>query len=326
MKISFMIHTASEDTFIEESTGWGSYFNAVTTCLKDQEFKDFEFVYIDTYYEDNKDRFAEIIEKLPYPVKHVPIHHQYWYAQGYTYISTAKNTGIYHAEGELLVTCDDAQLYNPEFLGVYWKRYQEGVFCHAHYKYLKDFKHDNGKILYPLSGTPSKNGANVGGDHRNKDGLDVLYHSYGCWLWAGSSFTLEDALTLNGFNERMDGAKGLEDGEFGFRLQLLGRKFVYDKNAAMHILDHETYTIGKKKVRENLALNAGIYYCTEKYSLMEANKHPYTQEQLDYIREGAIKFNDFDANSPELKEKYDRWMNTPAFNLRTERKKRKYST
>ena len=64
----------------------------------------------------------------------------------------------------------------------------------------------------------------------------------GTWTYAGTSFSLEDALIMNGFNEKMDGCKSLEDCEFGSRLQMLERSFVSDKEGIVYIVDHPSYS------------------------------------------------------------------------------------
>jgi hypothetical protein len=67
--------------------------------------------------EDNKEKFDSLLPGLKFIVKHVPVHkdHRYWYDKGYTYISAAKNTGILHADGEVCVTCDDAEFFPSHF-------------------------------------------------------------------------------------------------------------------------------------------------------------------------------------------------------------------
>jgi hypothetical protein len=54
-KISLMIHTASFDDFLNDHQ-INSYFEALVNNLEFQIFKDFELVYIDTFYEENKEK------------------------------------------------------------------------------------------------------------------------------------------------------------------------------------------------------------------------------------------------------------------------------
>lgn len=109
-KISLMIHTASHDAFLNNQ-GIKSYFTSLLKNLSRQTLKEFELIYIDTFYDNNKDFFNSLNSGLPFILKHVPIHekHRYWYDKGYVYISAAKNTGLLYADGELVITCDDAE-------------------------------------------------------------------------------------------------------------------------------------------------------------------------------------------------------------------------
>ena len=53
--ISLMIHTASQDNFLKNQ-GIDSYFENVCINLIRQSHKSFELIYIDTFYEDNKQK------------------------------------------------------------------------------------------------------------------------------------------------------------------------------------------------------------------------------------------------------------------------------
>ena len=121
-KVSLLIHTASADDFLV-SQGIPSYFNALLWNLENQSFKDFELVYIDTYHDTNRETFRRYCEESDkeFKVKHVPVHpaHRYWFDRGYCFISAAKNTGILWADGELCVSCDDAEFFPEKFLGSY---------------------------------------------------------------------------------------------------------------------------------------------------------------------------------------------------------------
>ena len=78
-KVSLMIHTASCDNFLENQ-GIQSYFHNLLKNLSRQTLKEFEFIYVDTFYDDNKDKFDRLLPGLPFIVKHVPVHknHRYW--------------------------------------------------------------------------------------------------------------------------------------------------------------------------------------------------------------------------------------------------------
>jgi len=338
-RISFIIHTASCDNFLENQ-GISSYFLAVVENLKRQTLKEFEFIYVDTFYEDNKEKFGSIIPRLPFIVKHVPIHenHRYWYDKGYVYISAAKNTGILYADGELVISCDDAEFFPDDLLQIYWNHYKSGHCMLGMHKRMKNIKASNGMIDFPISGEIYIN------DHRLKNlSQDVYKHRNGSWAFAGTSFGLKDALILNGYNEKMDGCKSLEDCDFGDRLIQLGVNFVLDKNGFFYILDHTSYTeykektnweVGedcqnqncqdvtkmKKKIDNLIAIeNYGMLLCGRELYEMRANSNPIADKHLEIIRRETLKYRKFDILDESNREKLNIWLGTPNFDLKQER-------
>lgn len=345
-KISLMIHTASCDNFLE-SQGIPSYYEALLKNLSRQSLREFELVYVDTFYDDNKARFDGLISGLNFNVKHIPIHkeHRYWFDKGYCYISAAKNTGILHSDGELLVTCDDSEFFPDTFLQRYWNHYKTGHYMLGMHKRLKNIQTENGIPVFPIRGEIYIN------DHRfnqlyvndspTKKINQVYHHTHGGWAFAGTSFSLLDALELNGFNERMDGCKSLEDCDFGNRLQMLGRKFVQDKGGIFYILDHPSYSdmqpinweVGKdgqanplpaparrKKIDNLIAIeNFGMCCCSLEMKETRANSVPLTERHLDIIRRETIRYRKFDPLSSENSEKFAIWKGVPTFDLRKQR-------
>lgn len=334
-KISLMIHTASPDNFLINQ-GLNSYFKSLIHCLNYQTFKDFELVYVDTYYEENKNLFNKLNNN--FLIKHVPIHenHRYWYDKGYCFISAAKNTGILYADGDLLITCDDAEFFPENFLDNYWNHYKNGYYQLAVHKRLKNINIQDNLPLLPINGESYIN------DHRLLNAkCDIYCHKHGNWAFAGTSFSLSDALILNGFNEKMDGCKSLEDCDFGNRLVMLGRSFVTDKNGYCYILDHKSYgdvssthwdnlipedcqqkeeIIKKKNIENFIAVeNYGVLKCAEELYELKANKSKITSKHLNIIQQATIKYRHFDPLADDNKEKLNIWLGTPNFDLIEER-------
>ncbi len=314
-KISFTIHTASFDTFLKEK-GVDSYFESVVECLKRQTFNDFEFIYIDTFYEENKDKFSAI--DAPFLIKHVPLHHRhrYWFNLGHSYIAAAKNTGILYANGELVVACDDAEFFPDNFLEKYWTHYQNGCLMHAFHKRLRNIKTEDGKVVFPIEGKVYIN------DSRQRH-PPVHQHSSGDWLYAGTSFDLKAGLVLNGFNEKMDGCKSLEDAEFGLRLKMLGKKFVLDQNEGfLYILDHENDGSERSgKTSDLIAVeNYGVLQCSVEHKETRANSQRINNFHKNIISRETLKYRGFDPFVDEHKLTTDIWLGVPSFDLRQERK------
>lgn len=332
-----MIHTASLDDFLQNQS-IDSYFTSVTRCLTKQTFKEFEFIYIDTFYEDNKDKFQNIIAGLPFVVKHVPVHknHRYWYDLGHTYISAAKNTGIIYADGELLITCDDSEFFPDGLLERYWNHYQSGHFMIAVHKRMTSIKAENGYPIFPIDGDVYIN------DHRFTMNRAITHHQNGSWCFAGTSFDIKTALALNGFNEKMDACKSLEDSDFGTRMCLMNKKLVCDLEGFVYILDHQCYSdfpsiawtteswngqvtestckIERKKINNFIAIeNYGMVRCAIELMELQANRMPVCKKCLAIIQRETIKYRGFDPLASENREKLDIWLKTPNFSLKKER-------
>lgn len=314
--ITIQIHTASCDDFLS-CYGIRSYFESLISNLSYQTFKNFELIYIDTYYEDNKEFFSTI--KSNFVVKHVPIHfnHRHWYDLGYTYISAAKNTGIIYADGELIITFDDGEFFPENLLHMYWDSYKNGHFMHAYHHRMTKINALDGMVITPISGDVYIN------DSRKFES-DVCFHRNGSWMYAGTSFSLEDALTLNGFNEKLDGCKSLEDCDFGIRLTMLNRKFSINKrDGFVYIVDHPSYidSLNKKKIINQLIAieNYGVVAATKELFEFEANKYPITEKHLKIIQRETLKYRKFDPLSDDNKDNLNKWINTPLFDLKKER-------
>ena len=340
--ISLIIHTASFDDFLADQ-GVASYFTSVLANLERQTFKDFEFVYVDTYYDHNREAFAAAAHGLPFTVKHVPIHpnHRYWFDRGHTYISAAKNTGILHADGELCISCDDAEFFPDDFLETYWKHWKKKHLMLAVHKRLRTIETANGLPRAPISGDIYIN------DHRYARSLPPRRVSGGL-AYAGTSFPLASAIAINGYNERMDACKSLEDSEFGERLGMKGHKFINDCNGFLYIVDHPSYSTqfgeldavkiaaaggdgqvtqpkarpAPRKIEGKVYVeNYGMILCVRELMEIQANRGRPSPVHMELIRRATLEFQKppFDPLAPEWAENLEIWMNTPAFDLASER-------
>lgn len=337
LAISLMIHTASMDHFLKNQ-GIDSYFESLTHCLSKQNFKKFELVYVDTFYENNKDKFSKIINCLPFQVKHVDIHkqHRYWYDRGNTYISAAKNTGILYADGELCITCDDAEFFPDNFLNLYWKEYKQGRLLIALHKRLKKINSYKGKALTPISGEEYINDSRF----TLLKSINYKIHNSGSLAFAGTSFSLNDALLLNGFNEKMDGCKSLEDCDFGVRLSLIGKTFSMTKDGFLYILEHQSYNEAahesinnkpeidspyqsvetRKKISNFIAIeNYGMLQCSQKLLDVKANKTTITNRHIEIIKQETLKYRGFDPTDSDHIDNFNVWLSCPNFDLEQQR-------
>lgn len=343
ISISLMVHTASMDHFLK-TKGIDSYFEALTSCLKKQSFKKFELIYVDTFCDENKKNFSELISTLPFQVKHVKIHHEhrYWYDKGNTYISAAKNTGILYADGELCVTCDDAEFFPNNLLKLYWEEYRRGRLMIALHKRLKSVGADNGKLIMPISGHEYINDSRF----EQLENKNYKIHNIGTLTFAGTSFALKDAIFLNGFNEKMDGCKSLEDCDFGVRMSLIGKKFSMLREGYLYILEHPSYSdavvdsivsqkLGSapksqstmKKISNFVAIeNYSMIQCARKLLDLKANKGPITDRHIEIIKEETIRYRGFDPTDKNHIDNFKVWLDCPNFDLEKQRKELRESS
>jgi hypothetical protein len=318
-KISLIIHTASADNMLQKEHNIDSMFQMYIDCLEQQTFKDFEFILVDGKYDENKESFKNI--KTSFVVKHVPIHdnHRYWFDKNLVHISSIKNTGLLYADGELCISVDDAELFHDKLLDMYWYYYQSGFLMNSLFKRFKTISVNALKrVNMPILGEEYNNDPRF-----NYLKNENLIHSHGDLLYAGTSFTLNSAIKLNGFNEKMDGCKSLEDVEFGIRLQLLGHKFVMDRRGFVYIIDHSAEYSNKI---ENIITkeNYGFIQMLYAGSSIIANKVNLTKNELDIINQATIKYRKKEINYNSEDTTY--WLNTPNFNLEKEREELRSSS
>jgi glycosyltransferase involved in cell wall biosynthesis len=317
-KISLSIHTVSPDNFLANQ-GIPSYLTALVDCLERQTFKDFELIYVDYYQRENN----PLLDINPsFTIKHVQVdkNHRYWYDKGNYHISAAKNTGLLHADGELFITCDDAEFFPENFLAEYWRYYKdEGKYAHAAHKRFNSLQVSNGCPIYPLQGDENTLPQHIDTRRFNSD---KHYHSHGTWMFAGSSCSLEHALRLNGFNERLDGYKSLEDCDFGIRMALTGGQFVIDRNLWLGILMHQSYADSPTKpFNEFIAVeNYGTLRWAQDLNEIVANKNPIEDKHLKIVQRETLKYRHFDCLGGPNGDKMAVWKATPTFDLTEERK------
>lgn len=313
MKITATIHTASPDNFLMEQHGIRSAIESYIACLERQTFSksDFELVIVDAFWPDNRHIVHSV--QHSYRVKYVPCVRDHWLKNKIVGIAAAKNSTLAFAEGELVVMFDDAELFPTHLLDCYWRHYQTGVCAHALHKRMRRVKTSDGQAAFPFQGDEYVN------DHRLQHiNSNRHLHNHGGWLFAGTSFALADALAMNGFNERLDGCKSLEDCEFGGRLGLLGRQFALDPDCFLWILDHKAVyadvlrTVITKE-------NYGFIVANTRFGETRANYRPLRQDELDIIDEQTVRFRQMhiDRDLPETKE----WIDYPAFSLADERER-----
>ena len=316
--------------------------------LEAQTFKDFEVIVVDALHPYKKEWIES--HDWSFPIKYVPIHpnHRFWLDRKRWNVCGQLNTGILHAEGELLVRIDDCSEFpNVRYLERFWEDYQSGFFpmaMHTRYRdgkqsyYTKEYKRDGYEFTRdPAHGEAADREKVL--DQVFEDGDPVrdtrwpfvekaggrMIVPYANWYYGYSSVSLEAALRVNGYDEMFDGDKSLEDVDMGSRLIMAGYKDMFVLDTDLWAIEHEhgPISIISGDVKP-IKCNYAIYLLHRKLKRWRVNQHRLTDEDLVFIREESLKppcsprpdFYEDDCQG----EMFDLWASNPSiFDLREER-------
>ena len=311
--------------------------------LEKQTFREFEVILVDALYSEKRQWIEE--GKWSFPVKYVPVHlnHRFWLDRKRWNIGGALNTGVLWAEGELIVRIDDCSEFKPDYLAKFWQGYQSGCFPLAmHIRYLegKPVRVDEKYLEKGYEAAWSPEAEPVLREIYGEGDLvrDTRYPlaearggrmtAYPNMFYGYSSFSLESALKINGFNELCDGQKGLEDVEFGERLVNAGYRNMFLLDVDLQVIEHEHYPIAGLS-GEPIVCVYGLIQFNRRQRLFRANEKRLTFEDCEWIRcEVCPECDNLQRCLGEkLKgkfyiegENFDIWIShQPIFNLREER-------
>lgn len=96
------------------------YLDSMTQCLREQTFKDFEWILVDDLWEQRKDILREYVGNS-LNLKHIPPRE----VRPYSCSAMAVNTGLIHAEGELIYFMNDYMYLHPRVLERHWEIYSK---------------------------------------------------------------------------------------------------------------------------------------------------------------------------------------------------------
>lgn len=193
-------------------------FEWALQSLKDQTFRDFEYIIIDGYYNRRNERVKRLIENanVNFPVLYLPEKHSRWRGQR-AQISNARNTGLIFASGQYVVFHDDCIKMKPDWLEKHLKYLEQGHIVASSWIGYRRVEED-GKGIED----------DIGIEYRIKMVKDPQITTAAWFYCANCSFPLQAGLDINGFDEDYDGEIGQEDLQFGLRLERNGYKMVFD--------------------------------------------------------------------------------------------------
>jgi len=214
-----------------------------------QQFKDFELIIIDDVPFDRSKEFEEYASKHGIITKYLKSKPPYWKANHM--ISNARNTGLIHADGELIVFIDDYTFVKPEFLQQHWDVYSKGQYTLVgqliHVIYVPPQSRPKDLSVLPLN--PERSGIDgavrLWRDERANGGCRPCD---GGWFWtSNASAPLYKIVEVNGFDEEYDGGTAGEDMDLGFRLERVGCRFLFDPACKTWHMHHDDPLLERPK-------------------------------------------------------------------------------
>ena len=240
-EITVLIYTARDDyPYAGKAAGWHC-FEPFLRTLADQTFRDFELVLVDALWETRPDWFRG--RPQPFPVKHVPTTPNYWQARGRVGLATQINRGFVWADGKYVWMGAENKLYPPHHLQLVSSICRAGKVPVAWYG-VADRADCSRPMPAELPGGPCPpvqfdlHGFSQEDiytmDHRAARFVDdpalVVSPCHEHHYFGYSLVPLDVAVTLNGFDELMDGTKSLQDCEFGTRVVKAGCSLVMHRD------------------------------------------------------------------------------------------------
>lgn len=224
-KVSVLIYTARGDyPFVNPD--WHC-FDPVVKTLAAQTMMDFELVLVDMHWESRSDYFKK--NPQPFPVKHVPSSPNFWQMRERTGLCAQINRGFAWADGELIWTGGENNLFPPTHIERAWGIHRGGTIPVAWYAICGQETgepHRDCPAEFDLLGYTHRHVQDM--DHRAKRFVeDPTLRISPCHhqnYFGYSSVPTDTAVELNGYDELFDGQWGLFDCDFGSRLNLAGKQ------------------------------------------------------------------------------------------------------
>jgi len=221
--------------------------------LKNQTFKDFEYIIVDGFYDKRKDKVNELIQSLDldFDVRYIKDKPCRWNRKRPA-LCNARNTGLIFANGKYIVFHDDNCKMPPDWLEKHLSWLEQG---------------------YVVAGSwvPYQTENQMGGGPDTRLGTTDDQTSFvgGGWLYGSNfSFPLNVAIDINGFDEELDGEMGQDDISFGIRAERKGYKIIYDSSNIVHCI-LEFHDAVSDLAPKNIVLNDGIPHFSNEYPIQK---------------------------------------------------------
>lgn len=339
-------------------------FQPTIDSLRLQTFKDFELIVVDSLYHLRPKLFDGLyFGNVPFPIKHISVehnrkyNHRFWLDNRRWAVAATLNTGLIHANGSLIVRLDDCCRFDSRYIERIWNEYsRNGLWLQTLYvRYLgsNPARLDNSyrKIGYETAIKSQLLGENEEQRKKRDEVLRSIYGEGGVirdtrykhiigrmigkvipenWMYGYVSFPLETALEINGYDERFDGDKSLEDTDFGSRLEMKGYRKNWLLDVSHQVIEYEHIGVSEKVIDSGvkpIKCNWALYKLNRKREWYRANSNLLSKDDIKYVIKKSLK----DPCSPgDIDKFYDEnckgkwfkmWLqNQLQFDLREERK------
>lgn len=204
-------------------------FEWALESLKNQTYKDFEYIIIDGYYNRRNENIRQLIKdmNIDFPILYLPEKPSRWKGQR-AQISNARNTGLIFTSGQYITFHDDCIKMAPNWLDKHLEYLKQGYIVASSW------------IGY---GNIGKDGKGISGSLEYR--AEVIKKPQvmtAAWFYcANCSFPLQAGLDINGFDEDYDGEIGQEDLQFGLRLERKGYSMMFDPTNLVEVYSASHY-------------------------------------------------------------------------------------
>jgi len=214
--------------------------------MEQQTFKDFEYIIVDGLYNQRKDEVEKILKDYSFPITYVK--DKFWYHSEEEKFGTrpglpsARNTGVIHARGKLIVWHDDNTWLPPDWLSRHVQAFKldfDGMAGLSYGSWAKPHKMSTFSDLIK-DHREDYNGNKIPIIDEKTHEITYQYNMLPTgWLYGSNmSIRTEYILKINGFPEEFCGQMGSEDCFTAICLQRAGAKLVLDKKCfVIHFSD-----------------------------------------------------------------------------------------
>lgn len=236
MKISVIIPTIRSEKIID--------FQLPSFAKQNFPKEEFEIIVVDDYPIDRKDQIENFGRINGLNIRRVRSKKPYYRSNAN--IGCARNSGLIHAQGELIVFIDDFSVVRHKYLESVWNVYKQD----------KSFSHIGPVISIEYQDNPPDNINELKIRHtdpRSTKGKNskIGHHLRKCkseWFYtSNASAPLKDLIDINGFWEMADLTRE-EDVLMGLALERIGRKLCFVDNMDIYVyhMTHDTYKMERK--------------------------------------------------------------------------------